>query len=90
MANPKPPAEISDLLREDRTFAPSDSFRAQALVRDESVYERAERDPEAFWAGFAKELEWFTPWSAVLEWKLPHAKWFLGVARLKDQYEDEH
>ena len=28
-------------------------------MRDESVYARAERDPEAFWAGFAEELDWF-------------------------------
>ncbi len=42
------------------------------------MYERAERDPEAFWAEFASELEWSTPWTTVLEWKPPHAKWFVG------------
>jgi acetyl-CoA synthetase len=78
MSNTTPPAEISDLLREDRSFAPPESFRAQANVRDESVYERAERDPEGFWAEFASELEWYTPWQTVLEWKPPHAKWFVG------------
>jgi acetyl-CoA synthetase len=71
-------AELDDLLREDRIFAPSDPFRQQANVRDEGVYERADKDPEAFWARFASELEWFTPWTQVLEWKPPHAKWFLG------------
>ena len=78
MADSKPPAEISDLLQEDRTFAPAPEFRAQAHVRDESVYARAEQDPEAFWAGFAAELEWSTPWTQVLDWKPPHAKWFVG------------
>src|SRR5687768_18472817 len=71
-------AEIADLLQEDRTFAPPENFRASAHVRDEDVYARAERDPEGFWAGFASELEWFTPWSRVLEWKPPDAKWFVG------------
>jgi len=77
---PEKPAlpEIADLLQEDRSFPPSDVFRAQANVRDAAVYERADRDPEGFWAGFASELEWFTPWTQVLEWKPPHAKWFLG------------
>jgi acetyl-CoA synthetase len=42
------------------------------------VYERAARDPEAFWAAFAGELEWFTPWTRVLDWQPPNAKWFLG------------
>jgi acetyl-CoA synthetase len=77
MADPKA-AEIADLLQEDRKFPPPNAFRASAQVRDESVYARAERDPEAFWASFASELEWFTPWTRVLEWKPPHAKWFVG------------
>jgi acetyl-CoA synthetase len=78
MADQKPPAELSDLLQEDRRFPPSDAFRAAAIANSEDVYARAERDPEAFWASFAQELEWFTPWTQVLEWKPPHAKWFLG------------
>jgi acetyl-CoA synthetase len=78
MADQKVLPEIADLLQEDRTFEPSASFRAHANVRDEEVYARAARDPEAFWAGFAEELEWFSPWSRVLEWKPPHAKWFVG------------
>ena len=78
MTDKKRPAEIDDLLQEDRTFPPSDVFRAQANIRDETVYERAARDPEEFWAAFARELDWFTPWTTVLEWRPPHAKWFLG------------
>src|SRR5438552_6301632 len=78
MADKKPPAEIADLLQEDRTFPPSKEFRAKANIRDEGVYARADTDPEAFWASFASELEWFTPWTKVLEWKPPHAKWFVG------------
>jgi len=79
MADAKPPyAEIADLLREDRTFPPPAAFRARAVVRDESVYAEAERDPEAFWAKFAGELEWSRPWDQVLDWQPPHAKWFVG------------
>src|SRR3954471_13958064 len=70
--------EISDLLQEHRSFPPAESFRTLANVRDSGVYERAERDPEGFWAGFASELEWMSPWTQVLEWKPPHAKWFVG------------
>jgi len=78
MADKKAPAEIADLLQEDRSFPPPSEFRAKANVNDPGVYERAERDPEAFWASFASELEWFAPWTKVLEWKPPHAKWFVG------------
>jgi len=78
MSQNTPPAEIADLLQENRSFAPSTEFQAQAIVRDESVYALAERDPEAFWAGLADELEWFTKWTQILDWKPPHAKWFVG------------
>src|SRR4030095_5135417 len=78
MADKKPPAEIADLLQEDRSFPPPADFRAKANISDPGIYERADRDPEAFWASFASELEWFTKWSTVVEWKPPHAKWFIG------------
>ncbi|MEQ1756874.1 MAG: acetate--CoA ligase [Vicinamibacterales bacterium] len=78
MADPKPPVEIADLLQEDRRFPPPGEFTAHATINDASVYDRADRDPEGFWAGFAAELEWSTPWTQVLDWKPPHAKWFVG------------
>jgi acetyl-CoA synthetase len=71
-------AEFADLLREDRTMPPPPEFRAGAHVRDESLYAEAERDPEAFWAKFAAELEWSRKWDKVLDWQPPHARWFVG------------
>src|SRR5262245_60418582 len=71
-------AEFDDLLREDRTFVPPEAFRAGAHVHDERIYEDADRDPEGFWARFARELEWLRPWDRVLDWQPPHAKWFVG------------
>ena len=71
-------AEFSDLLREDRTFPPPDAFRARAHVKDEQIYADAARDPEAFWARCAEELEWSRRWHTVLDWQPPHAKWFVG------------
>ncbi|HEY8414851.1 MAG TPA: acetate--CoA ligase, partial [Thermaerobacter sp.] len=69
---------IDALLKEERRFEPPAEFRARANVRDESVYEEAERDPEGFWARWAEELEWFRKWDRVLEWNPPHAKWFVN------------
>ncbi|MFP5379188.1 MAG: AMP-binding protein, partial [Vicinamibacteria bacterium] len=72
--------EIDALLSEHRTFEPSDAFRAGATASDPGIYARAAADPEAFWEGFAKELEWMRPWTRVLEWTPPDAKWFVGGA----------
>ncbi len=69
---------IETLLNEQRRFPPPDTFTAHAHVRDITPYERARRDPEGYWADWAKQLEWSRPWDRVLEWKPPHAKWFLG------------
>jgi acetyl-CoA synthetase len=75
----RPPvsAEIDALLKEDRAFPPPEAFRKDAHVNDARVYDEAARDPEAFWARFAGELEWSAPWTKVLEWNPPHAKWFV-------------
>src|SRR5689334_25190714 len=70
--------EIQNLLKEARVIAPSDEFRKNARVSDESIYARAAADPEAFWAEFAAELEWSKPWTKTLEWNSPNARWFVG------------
>ena len=71
--------EIEALLKEDRSFAPSRRVSlARARQRSRRSTSEAATDPEAFWAGFASELEWIKPWAKVLDWKPPHAKWFVG------------
>ena len=69
---------IEALLQEDRLFPPSEEFRQQANIADPKVYEEAARDPEAFWAKWAEELDWFQKWDQVLKWDPPHAQWFVG------------
>ena len=59
---------IDALLSEDRVFEPPEAFRARALVYDRSIYERAEADPEGFWAEQAERLTWFKRWDTVMEW----------------------
>jgi acetyl-CoA synthetase len=71
-------AEIDNLLKEDRQFPPSQTWKKTALVTDPSIYDRAAANPEAFWEGFARELEWIRPWDEVVRWKSPHAEWFVG------------
>src|SRR3989337_312216 len=71
-------AEIDARLKEDRRFAPRPEWTARANVSDPAIYDRAAADPEAFWAEFARELEWIRPWDQVLRWESPHAQWFVG------------
>jgi len=69
---------IDVLLEEGRVFDPPAAFAAQANVNDPAVYERARRDPEGFWADFARQLHWYRKWERVLDWQPPDARWFVG------------
>jgi acetyl-CoA synthetase len=82
---------IENLFSEARTFAPPDEFKADALVTDRSLHERAEQDLEGFWAEQAERLHWTKPWDRVLEWDLPFAKWFVGgQLNVSDNCLDRH
>jgi acetyl-CoA synthetase len=74
-----PASEIDVLLRTEQTFEPPAEFAAEANASDPGVYERADADPEAWWASWAEKLDWIEPWTQVLDWSnAPFAKWFIG------------
>jgi acetyl-CoA synthetase len=68
---------IENLGNEDRHFPPSAQFVAQANFKAD-IYATADADRLAFWESQARELTWDQPWSAVLDWQVPYAKWFVG------------
>jgi acetyl-CoA synthetase len=69
--------QLDTLLSEQRRFPPPAEFAAQAHAKAD-LYERARRDRLRYWAEEASKLDWMAPWTEVLEWSLPHAKWFVG------------
>src|ERR671918_1735206 len=78
MADREVEKTIEALLSERRVFEPPREFTERANVNDESIYERAEKDPDEWWAGEAEKLDWFEKWTSVLEWTPPHHTWFVG------------
>lgn len=69
---------LSNLLHENRTFAPPADLAANANVKAEA-YARAADDLEKFWADAATRISWGTPFEQVLDWSNPpFAKWFVG------------
>jgi acetyl-CoA synthetase len=68
---------LANLGHENRLFAPSAEFAAQANAQA-SMYDEAEKDRLAFWEKQAHTLQWDAPWTTVLDWKVPFAKWFVG------------
>lgn len=69
-------SQIDHLLTENRRFAPSPEFAANAIGTAE-LYAQADADREAFWAEQARSLHWHTPFTEVLDWSNPpFAQWF--------------
>ncbi|KIE50981.1 MAG: acetate--CoA ligase [Acidimicrobiaceae bacterium] len=68
---------IEEFYVENRTFPPLTDFADSALINDDSLYEEANANFEAFWARQSRELlTWEKDFSTILEWDLPYAKWF--------------
>ncbi len=69
---------LEALANEQRTFPPSAAFVADALATDSTLADRAETDPESFWADQARTLlHWDRDFTTTCEWELPFAKWFV-------------
>ena len=64
----------------DEIYNPSSHVTAQAHVKEyETLYQRSLDDPSGFWAERAEELEWFEPWTKVIDdTQKPFFKWFVG------------
>jgi acetyl-CoA synthetase len=74
---------IDHVLEEQRRFDPPKDFQKGAHVRSleeyQQLYRQSIEDPQAFWAGAARELHWFKKWKRVLnDDNPPFYKWFEG------------
>ncbi|WP_375760605.1 acetate--CoA ligase [Corallococcus exercitus] len=93
MANPH---EIVSVLTESRVFPPPREFSERAHIRGMEDYQRlwdeAAKDPDKYWGDRAREeLYWKEPFQTVLDWKPPHARWFVeGKTNLAYNCLDRH
>ncbi|NNB99053.1 acetate--CoA ligase [Corallococcus exiguus] len=90
------PQEIVSVLTESRVFPPPEDFSRRAHIRDMQDYQRlwdeAAKDPDKYWGDRAREeLYWKEPFQTVLDWKPPHARWFVeGKTNLAYNCLDRH
>jgi acetyl-CoA synthetase len=60
---------------EERRYPPPEAFAAQANAQPD-IYDR---DFEEFWEIEGRErVTWFEPFTELLDWQPPYAKWYLG------------
>src|SRR3989440_12360250 len=66
---------IDTLLLEERRYPPPAEFAAEANAKAD-IYSRSF---EEFWETEGRErVTWFEPFTKLLEWEPPYAKWFIG------------
>ncbi|MFZ0737400.1 MAG: acetate--CoA ligase [Candidatus Acidiferrales bacterium] len=74
--------EFDPHILDEKAIPPPEEFAKHAHIRTfkeyEELYAEAQRDPVKFWEEQSKLLTWFEPPKNILEWDLPHAKWFAG------------
>jgi acetyl-CoA synthetase len=75
-------SKFTSLEKEKRVFKPKAEFSQNAHIKSmahyKKLYNESIKKPEKFWARIAGELHWFKKWKKVLQWKLPHSKWYVG------------
>ena len=66
---------IETIFLEERRYPPPPEFAAQANAQPD-VYERGF---EEFWESEGRErVSWFEPFTELLQWDRPYAKWYVG------------
>jgi acetyl-CoA synthetase len=89
---------IESILRETRIFNPPADFAEKnggAWINSMDDYHvqwrRSIEEPEAFWGEVAREHRWTKPFTEVLDWNCPDARWFAdGQTNLCDNCVDRH
>ncbi len=79
-APPAPELGVDALFEVGRQVEPPSGFTEQARIREDSVYDEAERDFRSWWAKQAENLlDWVEPWHTVLDdTDAPFYRWFVG------------
>jgi acetyl-CoA synthetase len=68
---------------ETRHFEPGPEFRGGARIASREAYDELYREsidsPDTFWKRETADLVFRKPWTELVQWQLPHARWFLGA-----------
>ncbi len=74
--------KVASVMNEVRVFPPPADFSQRARIGSlddyRRIYDAAAKNPEAFWDEKARSLPWMAPYTKVLDWQPPVAKWFVG------------
>ena len=68
------------LVEDVKYYQPDPRYKENSWLGDyQKAYDRFRKDPDAFWEGMARELEWVHLWDKVKDVNYPYAKWFTNA-----------
>jgi acetyl-CoA synthetase len=68
------------LVENAKYYTPDTKYKRDSWIGDyKKAYDKFLADPDAFWGGIAKDLEWVRSWDKVREWNYPYAQWFVNA-----------
>ena len=78
-------SDIHSILHESRTFPPPHPadvgmprWLIPSMEQYREMYRKSIEDSTGFWEMQARSLHWIKPWTRVLDWNPPDAKWFVN------------
>ncbi|MBL9031417.1 MAG: acetate--CoA ligase [Phycisphaerae bacterium] len=78
-------SSIESVLHESRVFQPphpADArmprWHVESIEKYRDLHRQSLEDYRGFWEAQARQLHWTKPWTRVLDWNPPDAKWFVG------------
>ena len=87
-------SSLESIQHETRRFPPPPGFAGNSQIGPAQAARSrafAREDPDGFWAEQAAAIDWMAPWTRVLEWSPPYAKWFVkGKLNLSANCLDRH
>jgi acetyl-CoA synthetase len=66
------------MIKKGSLYFPTKDFQKKAWLKNNKIYQEAEKNPVKFWEKLAKDLFWFKKWKEGFKQKPPYSKWFLG------------
>ncbi len=70
---------VKYITKKGKVYYPSKEMKKIAWVKDEKIYNQANKNPVKFWEKLAKEgIDWKGNWKKAYVEKLPYFEWFKG------------
>jgi len=66
------------MIKKKDLYYPDQEFKKKALIKSDSIYQQAKKNPVRFWEKLAQEIHWTKKWKKGFVHNPPFLSWFSG------------